>query len=281
MITEVPTAEPEVWLRKQQVILGDKCTVAGVLLFHELPQSILPKRSSIKILQYKTKSEGERDTLAFTPITIEGPLYDLIYDAVYKCREIVESIEKLGETGLKKITYPDEALHEIITNAVLHRDYSIAVDVQVRIFDNRIEIESPGKLAGHVTTQNILHEQSARNPKIVRLINKFPDPPNKDVGEGLNTTFQAMEKLRLKPPIIEERDNSVIVILRHESLDSPEQIVMEYLNSHGEISNSIARELTGIRSENTMKNVFYRLRDKRLLEQVQGKVGRNATWKKK
>ena len=50
-----------------------------------------------------------------------------------------------------------------------------------------------------------MREQSARNPKIVRLINKFPNPPNKDVGEGLNTAFEAMEKLRLKKPEIEER----------------------------------------------------------------------------
>jgi ATP-dependent DNA helicase RecG len=104
-------------------------------------------------------------------------LYDQIKVAVSKAKETVEEISKLGEGGLEKIIYPDETLHEIITNAVLHRDYSIASDVQVRIYDNRVEIESPGRLPGHVTKENILTEQSARNPKIVRLINKFPDPP--------------------------------------------------------------------------------------------------------
>jgi len=71
--------------------------------------------------------------------------------------------------------------------------------VQVRIFDDRIEIESPGRFPGHVTVANVLNEQFARNPKLVRLANKFPNAPNKDVGEGLNTAFEAMEKLRLKP----------------------------------------------------------------------------------
>jgi uncharacterized protein (DUF58 family) len=42
-----------------------------------------------------------------------------------------------------RISYPEEALHEIITNAVLHRDDSVPSDVHVRIFDNRVEIESP------------------------------------------------------------------------------------------------------------------------------------------
>jgi ATP-dependent DNA helicase RecG len=112
------------------------------------------------------------------------------------------------------------------------------------------------------------------------LINKFPDPPNKDVGEGMNTAFEAMEKLRLKPPIIEEREFSVVVTLRHESLGSPEQMVMEYLTTHDEITNSIGRDLTGIKSENTMKEVFYRLRDRNLLEQVPGKLGNKAAWQK-
>ena len=142
-----------------------------------------------------------------------------------------------------------------------------------------MEIESPGKLAGHITVRNLLTEQYARNPKIVRLINKFPNAPNKDVGEGLNTAFQAMEKLRLKAPIIEELDNSVLVTLRHESLASPEQLVVEYMETHEEITNLVARDLTGIRSENSMKEVFYRLRDRGILEQVPGKLGNKAAWR--
>lgn len=277
LLKVVPTAEPERWLEKQRLLVDGRSSVAGALLFADEPQAILPKRSAVKIYRYKTKAEGERDTLVFDPITVEGPAYELIYSAVDCCKEIIESVQKLGPQGMESIEYPPEALHEIITNAVLHRDYSIAADVQVRIFDNRIEIESPGRFPGHVTAANVLSEQFARNPKLVRLINKFPDPPNKDVGEGLNTAFEAMEKLRLRKPTIEEKDASVLVTLRHESLGSPEQLVMEYLETHAEITNGIARELTGIKSENTMKNVFYRLRDRKVLELVPER----AAWRKK
>lgn len=277
----VPASLPEQWLAKQQVLSGGRPSVAGVLLYSDLPQAILPKRSAIKIIQYQTKYEGERDFLAFDPLTIEGPIYSLVYDSVDKCKEIIEKIEKLGQNGLEPIKYPEEALHEVLTNAVLHRDYSIASDVQVRIFDNRVEIESPGRLPGHVTVESITKTQFARNPKIVRLINKFKNPPNKDVGEGLRTTFEAMDKLRLKKPIIEERENSVLVILRHEALGSPEQLVMEYLEHNAEITNSIGRDITGIKSENTMKEVFYRLRDREQLEAVPGKNGNKAAWRQK
>ncbi|WP_128945177.1 ATP-binding protein [Bradyrhizobium zhanjiangense] len=187
-------------------------------------------------------------------------------------------MQRLGVKGLESVIYPDETLHEIVTNAVLHRDYSIQADIQIRIYDNRIEVESPGRLPGHVTTANMLREQSARNPKIVRLINKFPNPPNKDVGEGLNTAFEAMKRLRLKEPEVEERDNSVVVYISHSPLASPEETVVEYLKTHEQITNRIGRDLTGIRSENSMKDVFLRLKKRKLIEPVPGKKGNLAAW---
>lgn len=279
LLETVPTGEPEPWLVKQRVLVEEKPTVAGVLLFSDNPQTLLPKRSAVKVLRYATKKDAERDFLAFDPITVEGPLYDLIYDSVDQVKKIIEKIEKAGPEGMEKVIYPEEALHEILTNAVLHRDYSVTADVQVRIFDNRVEIESPGTLPGHVTVQNIARTQFARNPKLVRLINKFKNPPNKDVGEGINTAFEAMGKLRLKKPEIEEREGAVVVTLKHESLASPEQMVMEYLVTANEITNSEARELTGIKSENTMKQVFYKLRDSGQLEQV--KIpGKKPAWRR-
>jgi len=280
ILNVVPLAEPDEWLAKQLLVASGKPTVAGLLLFSDEPQAALPKRSAIKLYRYQTKAEeGSRDTLVFDPITIEGCAYNLINAAVSEAKKIVEGTSKLGEGGLEKISYPHETLHEIITNAVLHRDYSIASDVHVRIYDNRIEIESPGRLPGHVTTENILREQSARNPKVVRLINKFPDPPNKDVGEGLNTAFEAMRKLRLKPPEIEERENSVVVHIRHTPLASPHDVVMNYVKAHDEITNRIVRDLTGIGSENVVKRVLLDLNARKMLERVPGKKGSASAWR--
>lgn len=280
LLDVVPTGEPDEWVKKQRLVVDGRPTVAGVLLYSDNPQSIMPKRSAVKIMRYQTKQEAERDFLVFDPITIEGPIYDLIYDSVDEVKEIIESIEKAGSQGMEKVIYPEEALHEIITNAVLHRDYSVAADVQIRIFDNRVEIESPGRLPGHVTVQNITKTQFARNPKLVRLVNKFSNPPNKDVGEGINTAFEAMEKLRLKKPIFIEGDGSVTVTLKHESLASPEQIVLAHLEIEPEITNQIARELTGIKSENSMKQVFYKLRDMGQLEQTPKVKGKKPSWRK-
>jgi ATP-dependent DNA helicase RecG len=278
----IPSSEPEDWLKKQNLITKDnKPIAAGVLLFADEPQAALPKRSAIKIYRYTTKAgEGTRDQLAFDPITIEGAVYSQIHDAVARTKALIEDIKTLTPEGLETVSYPHETLHEIITNAVLHRDYSVASDIHVRIFDNRIEVESPGRLPGHITTDNYLREQFSRNPKLVRLINKFPDPPNKDIGEGLNTAFEAMRKLRLKEPEIIESDHSVLVHIRHTSLASPQDMVMDYLKDRDEITNRIARELTGVTSENVMKDVFLSLNKRDLLERVPHKRGNASAWRK-
>lgn len=277
----VPTLTPTAFLKKQSLVRSNKPVVAAVLLFADEPQAVLPKRSGVKLFRYRTSGAGTRETLDSAPVSIEGHIYSLIKDAVTATAAMVEGIQKLGPKGLEPVKYPFETLHEIVTNAVLHRDYSIAADVQIRVFDNRVEVESPGLFPGHVTARNVLNEQFARNGILVRLINKFPDPPNKDVGEGLNTAFKAMQKLRLKPPVIEELQNAVLVTIKHEPLASPEESVMDYLENHPSITNRIARELTGISSENTMKEVFYRLAKRELIERVPDRKGASAAWQKK
>lgn len=86
----------------------------------------------------------------------------------------------------------------------------------------------------------------------------------------MNTAFEAMTKLRLKEPMIEENENSVLVTIKHERLASPEELVISYLLEHDTIKNAAGRNVTGIKSENTMKNVFYRLRKQGFIELVRG-----------
>lgn len=267
----VPSAQPAAWLRKQSLIVNDMPTVAGLLLFAEEPQAQLPKRCGIKVYRYEThESEGYREVLTFIPITVEGCLYKQIKEAVTVTVGEVEKIKRMGTAGMEAITYPQETLHEIITNAVIHRDYSIADDVHVRIFDNRIEVQSPGRLPAHITPDNILNERFARNGAIVRLLNKFPDPPNRDVGEGLNTAFEKMHQLGLREPNIEERDSDVLVTIRHEPLASPEQTILKFLETNPTIRNKQARDITHIRDSDRMKRILSTMADKGEIEGVPG-----------
>ena len=282
MLEIVPHQEPEKWLRKQALINDDKPTVAGVVLFAEEPQALIPKRCGIKLYRYRTADdEGTREALDGQPITIEGCAYKQIYQAVTTTKQIIEGIQRMTAEGLVNVEYPDETLHEIITNAVLHRDYSLADDIHIRVYDNRVEIESPGVLPGHITPTNILDERFSRNGNIVRIINKFPNPPNKDVGEGLNTAFRAMKQLHLQEPEIVQKEASVLVYIRHQRLSTPEQSIAGYLETHESINNGTAREICVIREDWRIRSIFGRMVTAGMIEKVPGSSTSNTAYRKR
>jgi ATP-dependent DNA helicase RecG len=115
----------------------------------------------------------------------------------------------------------------------------------------------------------------------VRILNKFPDPPNKDVGEGLNTAFAKMNELGLKDPTIQELENNVLVVIKHEPLASPEEAIMDYLESHEIINNKQARKITHISADYRVKSIFGRMQKKGMIEQVPGTVTSNTAYRKK
>ncbi|MCU7548145.1 hypothetical protein OCK74_03425 [Chitinophagaceae bacterium LB-8] len=253
--------------------------VSGLLLFAKNPSACLPRKCAVKIIRYETKEdEPERDYLKET-IAIEGPAFKLITETVEKVTEIMSSIHVWTPEGLRSMSYPPEAIWEIITNAIIHRDYSISDDVQILIYDNRIEVLSPGKLPGYVTVDNILDSRFARNHKLVRTLSKYKNAPNKDIGEGLNTAFEKMKEWKLKPPIIEEVERNVKVTIPHTPLARPAELILEFLSHNDRINNKQAREITGIKSENLVKVEFYKLRDEGLLERIPGLEGPAAAWR--
>ena len=132
-------------------------------------------------------------------------------------------------------------------------------------------------------------ERFSRNGQVVRLINKFPVPPNKDVGEGLNTAFAAMIRLGLKEPVIENLESNVLVVVKHEPLASPETIILEYLETHETIRNKEAREISHIHADYVIKDIFRKLVERELISRVPGtrtastsymKGNRFADWRK-
>ncbi len=125
-----------------------------------------------------------------------------------------------------------------------------------------------------------MNERFARNGAIVRVLNKFPDPPNKDIGEGLNTAFDAMHQIGLKEPVIRERENSVLVVIRHEPLASPQEAIMDYLATRDTINNGEARRITHVRQDYQIKAIFNRMVKAGLIEQVPGTRTSNTKYRK-
>lgn len=256
-----------------------KPKACGLLPFGNEPSGLVPKKCAVKVVRYETKEDDpERDHLAFAE-TIEGPLFQLIKKSVDRVTKIMSSIKVWTTDGAKSMKYPPETLWEIVVNSIIHRDYSISDDVQILIFDNRIEILSPGRLPGFVSRENILDVRYARNPKIVGILSKYKDAPNKDIGEGLNTAFQKMKEWRMRSPEIIEEENYVRVIIPHASLATPQEAIMEFLAKNPTITNRQARDITGIKSENAIKSEFYKLRDTGKIEMIPELRGNKAAWR--
>jgi ATP-dependent DNA helicase RecG len=254
--------------------------ISGLLLFNDNPVALLPRKCGIKITRYDTSERvPEREHLK-EQVNIEGSLYEQIHKASDSVAEIMSNVKIWTPKGMESVKYPPETIWEILVNAVIHRDYSISDDVHILIFNNRIEVISPGKLPGYVNESNILEARYSRNAKIVRTLNRYKNPPNKDMGEGLNTAFQKMKDWRLKEPFIKVEGNYVKVIISHTPLATPEEAIIEFLKHNPQIRNKQARELTGIKSENKMKSVFYKLRDDGQIVPVMSANGKvTIAWK--
>ncbi len=147
-------------------------------------------------------------------------------------------------------------------NAVIHRDYSLNDDIHVRIFDNRIEIQSPGRLPGYMTIQNIYDERFSRNPNIVRMLHNVPNPVNHDIGEGLDTAKNELKKAGLVDPVFEEKENAFVVVIKHQKIASIEDVIINYFeeNPTAELSNKLVRQLSGEDDMQKVKLALQKLR---------------------
>lgn len=230
---------------------------AAVLLFADDPGGLVASqntRADLRVFHYRGSriEPGAVPNLLKPPKTISGPLTAQIARAnTYVLDELAAGLT-LAASGFKTMhRYPERVIKEAITNAVIHRDYRLNRDIHIRLFDNRIEIESPGLFPGNITPANINRAGSlARNPLIARNLREFPEPPNVDAGEGVRMMFAEMRQAKLYPPFYgENRDTaqpSVIVTLRNEERPPIWEQVSDWMDRNGPLANSALCKIAGV-----------------------------------
>ena len=113
--------------------------------------------------------------------------------------------------------YPEPVLREAIVNALGHRDYGLAgATVDITVWDDRIEVRSPGPLPGHITLENMRTEHYSRNPRIMRILKIMGLV--EEYGEGIDRMYREMEARLMAPPVFEATAGSVTVTLRNRML---------------------------------------------------------------
>lgn len=241
-------------------------TVALVLLFAQNPSSVMPRQCAVKIVRYDSSDEEiGRDALTDDRHTIEGPLHMQIAQSFEKLKEVISRCQCWTMDGLRSPTYPDEALYELLVNSVLHRDYGVSDNVLISIYRNRIEFRSPGRLPGYVTVANIRDARFSRNPKLVRMLARYPDAPNKDLGEGINTVYERMRQAGFIDPILDEDGVNLYVTLKRVPKDDPASVISKFVDQHGHITNRQALDLLALEHPEQATNLFGRMREQKLL----------------
>ncbi|MDI6715803.1 MAG: putative DNA binding domain-containing protein [Actinomycetota bacterium] len=266
---------------------GFKLTNSGVLLFAKNPSISLGRKCGIKISRYYgiKPSYSGKPNFVHRPITIEGPLISQIEQALQYFQDLVKNSppKLIGALFQPSMLIPEWVFQEAIVNAVIHRDYSVQEDIQVRIFDNRIEVESPGTYPGHITISNIRSERFARNPIILRTLNRFKDAPNLDIGEGVDRMFYMMQESNLYEPLYippKLRPNSVLVILYNLQKVEYWDTVNNYLDKNFKITNAEVRSITGIKDTLRASRLLKSWTEKGLLERIGGRSKRVTYYRK-
>lgn len=157
---------------------------------------------------------------------LEAPLITLIERTFETIRPHIRERQRLVDLFFEEwLEYPTFAWQEAIINAVAHRDYEFeGVGIEVWMFDDRLEVRSPGELVEPVTLERLRKRErvhASRNPRIVRVLTDLGYM--RELGEGIPRMFEVMEVEGLYPPEFRlEADVIFTVILRNTPVYSAE-----------------------------------------------------------
>ncbi len=204
-------------------------TLAGLLMFGKYPQEF-EIQMVITFLQYFGTTETEetpRGERFFDNRKFEGTIPEIVDSAVNQVLANIRKSSLIEGVYRQDIPeYPERAVREAIVNAIAHRDYSHFVRgsyIQIRLFADRLEIQSPGGLYGNVTEDTIENEQSTRNRLLMRMMEDLHLVENR--GSGIRSMLEAMRQANLEPPRFQDKRSSFWVTFRNHTLMSPPAIV--------------------------------------------------------
>ncbi|GAB6975940.1 RNA-binding domain-containing protein [Prevotella falsenii] len=172
----------------------EQVSVACILLFGKYPQKFFP-RGRTRFIRYKgTEERVGAEMNVIKDVTFEGTILDQVKATIAYLETQVEEHTFLGQHGqfVTNRDYPKFVIQEMVVNACCHRAYNIkGTEIQIKMFDNRLVFESPGRLPGTVKPSNIRHTHFSRNPKIAQFLKAYDFV--KEFGEGVDRMCRELE----------------------------------------------------------------------------------------
>jgi len=226
----IKNISPEKFLQSMELAEfdGDRLRLrkAVLLLFSKNINKWHP-RSRIRIL--KVEGKEQRPAPDYN-VTEAGDISGNIFELSNKCLEVLlPAITKTKYTDEGRFEtrpiYPETALEEALLNAIVHRDYSIeGRGIEIRIFDDRLEILSPGRLLSLLTIadlENLKGVHETRNIYIARVLRE--SGYIRELGEGIIRIFDAVKERQLINPKISSPNNTFIITFFNEPIFKPSE----------------------------------------------------------
>jgi ATP-dependent DNA helicase RecG len=210
-----------------EIMVEDGITISGVLLFGRNPNRFLPQAG----IDAAAFSGSNKDYAAQERGLLRGPMTPLLNDA----NEIVEAglVEQalafvkrniavtgqLEEGGARReeiYAYPIEAIREAIVNALVHRDYLLSsTDIELSIYDDRLEIVSPGRLPNGITPARMLTGcRAARNQLIKDVMRDYRYLEHSGMGVPRKIVRCMKEYNNTEPVLVEDGERFIMRLLR-------------------------------------------------------------------
>lgn len=197
---------------------NDVPTLAAVLNFGIYPQGYLPQLAITAVaIQGKEMGDVADSGARFIDNKrIEGTLSEMVEGAIAFCKRNMKVQTVIDEhTGRREDIpeYPVAAIREAVLNAVIHRDYSYYTEgtpIQIDMFQDRLEIHSPGSLYGRLTVDQLgIAKPDLRNPALAVMAESQTEAENRY--SGIPTMRREMKKYGLPAPVFENRRNEFVV----------------------------------------------------------------------
>jgi len=161
-------------------------------------------RSQVRILKVKgNKLEAGEKYNVISDDIVKGNIFELILKSWEHLRSYLAYKTEFGTNSKfeQKYIFPEDAVREVILNAIAHRDYSIANAIEIYIFNDRMEIKSPGALLSTLTIKNLYElegSHESRNPLIASVLRE--NKLMREIGEGMKRIFSLMQEQKLEKP---------------------------------------------------------------------------------
>lgn len=280
------------FLIKDDMSQKEFLTNAGTLLFAKDPSLFFPT-ARIRVIKFEGKEmQTGADLNIVKDKTFALPLYKQIKETQKFVDTQLREFTHLGTEGefVTVPEYPKFAWEEGITNAITHRNYAISGEhTKIFIYDDRMEILSPGDLPGIVTINNIKEKRYARNPIISRTLTELGVV--RELNEGVSRIYREMSDLFLEDPVyIEDKGSSLKLVLKNnivmrskrknelllkdnninqkwKELNSIEQKTIQFIFDKGDVmTHQIAEYID--RDRKTAQRILKKLENKELIEWV-------------